>query len=141
LGSGLRWSENWGFELFLGVLKKFAAVNPHHEMDDREGMRQQWLVELQDMLRRRSVPTETLFHAYLGVHSNAAVWLFLYLAPRWPANAAVPHTQRGLMWTLWFLRDYPTERHIIEVVRTCSVFYRVVWFYVAILARVLPQVC
>ena len=51
-----------------------------------------------------------------------------------------PLTHKGLCWTLWFLRVYPTDMEILALVHSNASFYRVVWNYVYLLAQLLPQV-
>ncbi len=83
--------------------------------------------------------SEQKFHSYFGIHSVTAVWLWAFLVPRWPHHVMLllpPH----LLWTLWFLRKYPTEDHLLEVMRTSGLVRQVVWSYVTLIAPLLPFV-
>ncbi len=73
--------------------------------------RETWLRYGADMLRTRRGMSESKFHAYFGIHSVTAVWLWAFLLPRWPHRVTLLVPQH-LMWTLWFLRKYPTEDHL-----------------------------
>ena len=91
------------------------------------------------MLRNRRSMSERKFHAYFGIHSVTAVWLWAFLLPRWPHDKTLllpPH----LLWTLWFLRKYPTEDHLLEVARSAGLVRQVVWGYVVLIAPLLPFV-
>lgn len=101
--------------------------------------RETWLRYGADLLRNRRSMSERKFHAYFGVHSVTAVWLWAFLLPRWPHHVTLLLPQH-LLWTLWFLRKYPTEDHLLEVTRTSGVVRQVVWSYVTLIAPLLPFV-
>lgn len=100
----------------------------------------EWQQALQDMLRHRDPPTDAICHRYLGIHFPTLVSLWKLLARCWPYNESMPLERRRLLWALWFLRDYPTYRHVLEMMRSANLFYSSVWLYVLVIAHTLPQV-
>ena len=101
--------------------------------------RETWLRYGADMLRNRHAMSERKFFSYFGIHSVTVVWLWAFLLPRWPHHGIVLLPQH-LLWTLWFLRKYPTEDELLEVTRTSGLVRQVVWSYVTVIAPLLPFV-
>jgi hypothetical protein len=127
------WSISWP--------SNFVATNETKKWTNEMNLlrRDTWQRYGADMLRNRRSMSERKFHTYFGIHSVTAVWLWAFLLPRWP-HGKTPLLPPRLLWTLWFLRKYPTEDNLLEVTRTSGVVRQVVWGYVAIIAPLLPFV-
>jgi hypothetical protein len=127
------WSISWP--------SNFVATNETKKWTNEMNLlrRDTWQRYGADMLRNRRSMSERKFHTYFGIHSVTAVWLWAFLLPRWP-HGKTPLLPPHLLWTLWFLRKYPTEDNLLEVTRTSGVVRQVVWGYVAIIAPLLPFV-
>lgn len=99
---------------------------------------ERWCRVVQALFRRRQLPTREKVHRRLGVYPRTLVWLWAWMGNNWPSDVAV--TMMDVAWALWYLRDYPTDQGIIDVVKTSSPFYKTVWEVILILAERLPQV-
>lgn len=98
------------------------------------------LDELKALLGQRKRPSDAKFHRLCGIHSGTARYVFDFLRARWPHAWLVPLSERGLVWTLWFLRVYPKEMDIVAFVGSSTMFYHTVWTYIPFMAKELPLV-